>query len=260
MGFREAIQNPPATLTESERRIGAILLSDRQGAPLYTASQLAEKADVHESTVVRFAQKLGYPGYLALRLDLASDVLGGGRGTGRPHPTGEEASLARVIRGQVDVLRKVEDYVSQDVIDEGMAAVIEARCVFLVGSGLVGPIADFFSRKLTLLGIVSIVVNQTGAELVHRLATVGVDDIALFFVLSSDYDAIQPLERRLMSQGTKVMLISDQPVLISQPQADFVLAVPRSDLHHGVFVALAAVAYAMDYSLEQQLAIQGGQG
>ena len=257
MGFREALQEAPSTLTDAERRIGAILLGDRHGAPLYTASQLAQRADVHESTVVRFAQKLGYSGYLSMRLDLAADSLGHSH-ISRPQPEGDEASLARVIRGQVEVLQKLEDNISQETIDDSMAALLSAERVFVVASGLVGPLADFLSRKMALLGIPSIVVHETGTELAHQLANVGPKDIAVFFTLSSEYDVIRAIEQGLVDQGSTVVLVTDQPILTYQPTAQYVLAVPRSDLKHGVFVVLATVAYALDYALMQQLARRGG--
>lgn len=251
MGFRETLRDSDVKLTDSERRIGAILLGDRHGAPLFTASQLAQQAEVHESTVVRFAQKLGYSGYIALRLDLASDSLG--RPRSKPQPTGEQASLAHVIRAQIEVLERLEDNVPQAAIDEAMTALISAKHVFVVGDGLVGPLAEFFARKVSILGIPTTVVRQTGTEMELQLATARGGDILVVFVLTSEYESVATLHEVLAARGVTIILVTDQPVLTYQPKADYVLAVPRSELNHGVFVVLAAVAYAMDYSLMLQL-------
>ncbi|WP_165976865.1 MurR/RpiR family transcriptional regulator [Arthrobacter nitrophenolicus] len=254
MGFREALSKAPGNLTSAERRISEVLLGDRRGAPLYTAAQLAEVANVHESTVVRFAQKLGYAGYLALRLELASDSMGPANLRIKTQPGSDESSLYRVLRGQIEVLEKVIDHVPQTSIDGAMKALLDADRVFLAANGLAGPLADFFARKIALLGIPSTVIHQTGAELGHQLATVRPQDIVVFFLLSTEYESIKPFESVLIDQGTTVVFVTDQPILALQPQAQFVLAVPRSELKHGVFVVLATIGYAMDYSLMQQLA------
>ena len=254
MGFRETLRDSAVKLTDSERRIGTILLGDRHGAPLLTAAQLAQQAGVHESTVVRFAQKLGYPGYIALRVDLASDSLG--RRRQKPPPTGEEASLAHVIRAQIEVLERVEDNVPQATIDDAMEALVSGEHVFVVGDGLVGPLAEFFARKVAILGIPTTVVRQAGTELELQLSTAREGDTLVVFILSSDYEAVAPLHEALRNRGVRIILVTDQPILTYQPRADFVLAVPRSELNHGVFVVLAAVAYAMDYSLMLQLGPQ----
>ena len=254
MGFKEALQNAPGNLTDADRRIGAILLDDLQSAPFHTASQLASKANVHDSTVVRFAQKLGYRGYLAMRLDLASDSLNNSNLTAQRQPDPlKEASLERVVRGQIEVLEKVVANVDQKTIDDAMRAVSETERVYIAANGLLGPIADFFSRKIALLGIPSIVVHDTGTELAHRLAMVRPSDVVIFYFLSTDYDSFRVLEEELVAQGTTVVLVTDEPTLTFQPKAQHVLAVPRSELKHGVFVVLATMCYAMDYSLMLQI-------
>src|SRR4051812_29289424 len=74
MGFRAVLQHSDAELTVSEHRIASILLGDPHDCMLLSAAQLAERATIHESTVIRFAQKLGYVGYPELRADVVADV------------------------------------------------------------------------------------------------------------------------------------------------------------------------------------------
>ena len=49
--------------TPQQRRVAQRVLSDPEGCAFRTISQLAESADVNESTVVRFATSLGLRGY-----------------------------------------------------------------------------------------------------------------------------------------------------------------------------------------------------
>lgn len=65
-GYKELEQRLRAAfdeLTPQQQRVAQRLLSDPEGCAFQTVSQLAESADVNESTVVRFATGLGLTGY-----------------------------------------------------------------------------------------------------------------------------------------------------------------------------------------------------
>lgn len=252
MGYREMLVASDATLSDAERRISGVLLADPYAAPLMTAADVATRASVHESTVVRFAQKLGYAGFSALRKDLATDSLQRSS-RGRPQPSETEASLAKVARAQAALLAELEDHVDQGEIDAAMRKVSGARHVFVLGDGLVGPLADFFARKVALLGLPATAVRQSAGELGIQLRTIGTGDVVVVFVLASEYDAMRDGLDTLLDRGVQVILVTDEPVLAQRPRADHVLAVPRSPLNHGVFVSLATVGYALDYALMQLL-------
>ena len=72
MSFRAVVASSSARLSASEDRVVSILLGGADMSQA-TAAEVAEKAQTHESTVVRLAQKLGYRGYPELRNDLRRD-------------------------------------------------------------------------------------------------------------------------------------------------------------------------------------------
>ena len=72
--LNEIVESFDGRLTESDRVILSILLNDPKSAVFLSVAQLAEKADVHKSTVVRLAHKLGFDGYPELRAQLRSQL------------------------------------------------------------------------------------------------------------------------------------------------------------------------------------------
>jgi len=70
----DRIQALRTTFTPAQDRIAEFLLANTLNAALLTATELAHQVDVDPGTVVRFAQKLGYDGYLALKADLGEMV------------------------------------------------------------------------------------------------------------------------------------------------------------------------------------------
>lgn len=59
-------------LTPSEHRVARLALDEPSASAARTVTELASAADTSQATVVRFAQRLGFPGYPALRLALAA--------------------------------------------------------------------------------------------------------------------------------------------------------------------------------------------
>ena len=72
--FREQIREHYDHLSRSYRRVADFILSDYRTAAFMTAAALADAVDVDTTTVVRFAQRLGYPGYPELIEDIQEQV------------------------------------------------------------------------------------------------------------------------------------------------------------------------------------------
>jgi DNA-binding MurR/RpiR family transcriptional regulator len=68
--LQEQIQDLRSSFTPAQARIADYLLMNTLNAALLTATELAQQVDVDPATVVRFAQKIGYDGYLALKAEL----------------------------------------------------------------------------------------------------------------------------------------------------------------------------------------------
>jgi DNA-binding MurR/RpiR family transcriptional regulator len=66
----ERIQAQRAGFSPKHELIAMYILDHALEAALLTATELAQRLDVDPATVVRFAQKLGYRGYLELKTDL----------------------------------------------------------------------------------------------------------------------------------------------------------------------------------------------
>lgn len=86
--LRVAVQGRLATMAPGQKRIAQILLADPDGTALRTISETAKRAQVHQSSVVRFAGLFGLAGYPAL-VTLC-----------REHLTGQAQLVSRFGRAQ----------------------------------------------------------------------------------------------------------------------------------------------------------------
>lgn len=69
------IRGAYSTLSKKERRIADYILKQPEQIIHHTINQVADDLDVAESTVFRFCQRVGFKGYQALKIALASDVV-----------------------------------------------------------------------------------------------------------------------------------------------------------------------------------------
>lgn len=69
------IRGAYSTLSKKEQRIADYILKQPEKIIHHTINQVAYDLDVAESTVFRFCQRVGFKGYQALKIALASDVV-----------------------------------------------------------------------------------------------------------------------------------------------------------------------------------------
>jgi DNA-binding MurR/RpiR family transcriptional regulator len=62
------------SLTKSEKKVAETVLKDPEAAVFCTITDLAEKADVGETSVIRLCRKLGFKGYQEFKLSIVQDL------------------------------------------------------------------------------------------------------------------------------------------------------------------------------------------
>jgi len=251
MRFQDALQSRSATLTDADRRIGNVLLSSSLSVSKLTAAQLAAKAAVHESTVVRFAQKLGYDGFPELRAGLAAEYERLAVGESR-FDAERDPSLAAVVASQIELLSDLPRLVPQASVDAAASRILAAERVLVIGRGLMLPAATFMTRKLLRAGATTMHSYQGAADAVEHAALLRPGDAVLTFAFHDEYTTYGPLVGSLTERGVNGVLVSDQEALFAGNLPEIVLPLPRRNTDHGVVGAIIAIAYAIEYSMVAQ--------
>lgn len=73
--YQDRIRGVESGLSPSYTRLAGFLLDSYVRAAFLTATELAHQLDIDPATVVRFAQKLGYPGYPELQREIRQRVM-----------------------------------------------------------------------------------------------------------------------------------------------------------------------------------------
>jgi DNA-binding MurR/RpiR family transcriptional regulator len=138
------------SLQPSERRVADLIVDEPDAVIELTAQQIADRVGVGRSTVVRACQTFGYRGYPQLRVALAAE-----RGRRAVPPVAQDGALGGIrsaIDRIADDLRAVTSLLDAEGVAEAVDAVVGARRLLVVASGLSAPVATDLAMRLTAVG------------------------------------------------------------------------------------------------------------
>ena len=123
--------------SKSQKLIADYILENYDKAAFMTAAKLGTTVGVSESTVVRFADSLGYKGYRELQNDLQELIKNKLTTVQRISLTDEysnkENLLKRVFQRDISNISKTFDEVNYDVFDQAVKAILGGKRVYILG-------------------------------------------------------------------------------------------------------------------------------
>ncbi|TKI06770.1 MurR/RpiR family transcriptional regulator [Martelella alba] len=149
-------------LSANHRKLADYLLTHTEAARHMGSQQLATEAGISQSSVVKFAQKLGYRGFTALRMALSEALAAGLVIESIPvhnqilsddplKTVGEKLLLEKQA-----ALRATLDINSEDTLRQAADMFKNAGRVVVAGVGASGLAARDFSRKLMKIGYAAV--------------------------------------------------------------------------------------------------------
>jgi len=200
-------------LSINDRKLADYLLSDTDVARHLSSQQLAAQAGVSQSSVVKFAQKLGYKGFTALKLALSEALATSHIPLSIPvhnqilsddpiKTVGE-----KLLTEKLAALRATLDINSEDKLQQGVTLLKNAGRIVIIGIGASGLVARDFSYKLMKIGLSA--VAETDMHVI--LATVqafGPRDLLLAISYSGTRREINLAAQEAHRVGAGVMAIT----------------------------------------------------
>lgn len=179
----EKIRQTYPQLSKSQKRLADLVVNAYQEAAFMTASRMAKRAGVNEATVIRFAQRLGYPGFPEMVRDIQAVVC---EELKTPAEAGVEAPLLRSLSGQREALERLLSHVSREQGERAMAALRGKRRVFVTGEGVSYWLAGAFAAELKVRGCDGRVVPGDALSLAQALAEMGQGDALVGIAAAGD--------------------------------------------------------------------------
>ena len=183
--FQQRLESHLPDLTKSQQRIAHYLLASYDEAAFLPAADLAQRLDLSEATLVRFAKAVGYDGFRDLRRSLQELFRAKATPASRlQHKLGELASsqghvLNKVLAMEVQYLTEASQSVDAADFDQAVEILLSGRRIFVFASGPSGILADLAEWRLRRLGILTIAMTESGRHLLEKLQLLQAEDVVL---------------------------------------------------------------------------------
>ena len=220
-------------LSASERRVAQYMARNPDTVAVSSAAQMAEATGTSDATVVRTAKALGYPGLRELKRSVVTtlarrrnpaQVLDDRVGRISHEPDG----LDRVLGDSLEVIVQLRETLDRESWDRAIAAVMNARRVFVYGIGPAGAVAEMLAVNLSRIGIETVRHSATGFRLADSLLSLSGDDAVLVFAPLRFFNEIEVvLQHAREVTATSVVITEDLGLSLAE-QADIILSTPQS--------------------------------
>jgi RpiR family carbohydrate utilization transcriptional regulator len=184
------------SLRESERKIADYILAHPDEIIYLSVTELADRTDTSEATVIRFAQRLGYSGYAALKIALTMDRRDGA--VLLPSDLRLEAGLTAlkrtIIQVNIESLTDTAQLLDDDALAQAVDALTNARRIEAYGVGGSAVVAHDAYFMLMQIGLPIIALADPHLQMMSAVQ-LRKGDVALAISLSgSTRDTIEALQ------------------------------------------------------------------
>ena len=220
--------------SKGQRLIAQYILNHYDRAAYMTASRLGSLVAVSESTVVRFANELGFAGYPEMQRALQelakTNLTAAQRMQVADNLLDKNNILDHVLQADADKIRHTLDAIDRDAFYSAVEKIVAARNIYILGVRSAAALAEFLTFNFRMMfDNVRAVEGTTGTEIFEQLLDIGPEDvfIAISFPRYSKRTvrAVEFAHRA----GADVVALTDSATSPLAPESDQLLTA-RSDM------------------------------
>jgi len=231
--FQQRLEAHLPSLTRSQQRIASYLLSNYDEAAFLSAADMANRLELSEATMARFAQAIGYDGFRELRRCLQGLFRAEATPASRlQHKLSELASsqghvLTKVLAMEVQFLTEASHSLDPADFDSAVDILLHGRRVFVFASGPSGILAGLAELRLRRLGILTISMTESGRHLLEKLQLLRQGDAVLVAGFHHVRPEIVAVLDHARATGCRSILLTDTLGFALGSRADVTLAARR---------------------------------
>ncbi|MGE4974865.1 MurR/RpiR family transcriptional regulator [Yersinia enterocolitica] len=214
------------TLAQNDRKLADFLLTNPEQARHLSSQKLAQQTGVSQSAVVKFAQKLGYKGFPALKQALSEIVAAPEQAVTLHNQILSTDSLKTVgeklLAEKAAALRATLDINSEQRLTDALDMLRSARRVILTGLGASGLVAKDLAYKLLKIGVIAVSETDMHAQLA-AVQALDSRDLLLAISFSGERREINLAAEEAQRCGAKVLALTSFTPNSLQQRADHCL-------------------------------------
>lgn len=238
--LRAEISGGHGTLSKRLRQIAEFALANPNDMALATVSEIAGRAGVQPSTLIRFAKAFGYDGFTAMQRVFRqrltdqqpsySERIKAVHGRGASAPVTPASMLDSFTEASIQALRHLREETRADLLNGAVAMLARANAVHVVGQRRAFPVAAYLAYGMSHLGRRAFLVDSVGGMSAEQGSAVHKGD-ALIAVSFSPYSPeTLAVTEVAVKAGASVLAITDGPLSPLAPLAEICLEVEEAEV------------------------------
>lgn len=230
----ELIRERMPTFSKGQKRIANAILTGYDKTAYMTAAKLGELCCVSESTVVRFADEIGFKGYPEMQHALQELVRTKLTPNQRIRITnrriGDGDLLESVLSADMEKIKYTLEKTDRAAFAQAVEAILSARNLYIFGARSSSTLAHFLNFNLQLIfDNVRMIHSPSEGEVFEQILSIGQGDV-LFAISFPRYSKkIVNAVSYARGQGATVIALTDTPLSPLAEYADCLLTA-QSDM------------------------------
>ncbi len=217
----KVIEERMPTFSKGQKAIAKYIIDHYEKAAYMTASKLGSLVHVSESTVVRFANELGFEGYPELQRSLQEIIRTRLTSVQRIEVTndliGDGDVLSKVLLADADKIRRTLEDIDKNAFDTAIDKIINAKTIYIIGVRSSASLAGFLNNYFRMMfDNVRFVQTTSGSEIFEQIMQIGPEDVMISISFPRYSTRIINAVEFARASGANVISITDS---VSSPIA-----------------------------------------
>lgn len=248
-GVLVRIQSFQKALTKSERKVAEVVLTHAENVIYFSVTDLAEQAEVGDTTVLRFCRKIGFKGYQEFKLALAQELVNPVQSL-HQEVTDEDSPIViaqKVTATNVQAIQDTVTLIDPEQLERAVSVLQKAKRIHCYGVGTSGVTALDAKFKFLRIGLPVDAYND-GHIQAMAASTLETGDVAIGISVSgSTKDTVDTL-KLAKEAGATVICITQYTRAPITKIADIVLlsAAKETPLQGGALSSKIAQLHVID--------------
>lgn len=245
---------PPLTLDEMHERlaaerdglsrrleeVAAWVVAHPESVALDTLAEIAAKAGVHASTLVRFAHRFGFGGFSELQRLHRGHVhehfadYGARIRALQRSPGGDEVDATRLLgeltEANLVALERLRVGTDPDALDAAVELLDGARAIHVCGIRRAFPVAMYFAYALPHIGLTCHAIDGLGLMHAEQARCIGAGEALVAVTFAPYAEVTRSVIRTARGNGAKAVLLTDSRECPSAADADVLFTVRDAEV------------------------------
>jgi DNA-binding MurR/RpiR family transcriptional regulator len=237
------IQSAIGALKPAERNIADFILTHAEKAIRLSVSELARRAGVGDSTVIRFCRSLGYEGYQEFKLRLAQDLVQPGAYIHQKISFADSTAdlIRKICQGNLRAVKDTQRSLDAAMVQAAARAIARARKIDIYGAGYSAFSGLDAKSKLLRLGLVADAFADAHLQAMAAAALTPADVAIGISHTGSSRDVVDALKAARAARAVAIAITNFSPSPITQA-ADYVLLTATTETPLGGEVLTSRIA------------------